>query len=187
MILLMGVAGAGKSIQGHQLADQYGYAYISTGEIFRVLITGKRRKEMLEGKLLSDDEVIKVVDKVLELIDTKEQFILDGFPRTKPQVDWLLAQYKAGRFGLPTVINLEVGEDIIHERLHKRGRLDDTEEAIGHRFEQYQAVTRPLLKYMQKNGVEIFDIDAARDPQVVHRDILRAMGHLFITNPDHVR
>jgi len=185
MILLMGAAGAGKSIQGHQLADQYGYAYISTGEIFRVLITGKRRNEMLEGKLLSDEEVIRVVDKVLELIDTQEQFILDGFPRTKPQVDWLLGQYKAGRFNLPTVINLEITEDVVHERLVKRGRLDDTEEAIKLRHQQYEAVTRPLLAYMQENGIEVFDIDADRDPQAVHRDILRALGHLFITNPEH--
>ena len=184
MILLMGAAGAGKSIQGHQLADQYGYAYISTGEIFRVLITGKRRNEMLEGKLLSDEEVIKVVDKVLELIDTKEQFILDGFPRTKPQVDWLLEQHRAGRFGLPTVINLEIDADVVHERLHKRARLDDTEEAVTYRFQQYQKVTRPLLKYMQDKGIEVYDIDAARDPQAVHRDILRALGHLFITNPE---
>jgi adenylate kinase len=185
MILLMGAAGAGKSIQGHQLADQYGYAYISTGEIFRVLITGKRRKEMLEGKLLSDEEVIRVVDKVLELIDTKEQFILDGFPRTKPQVDWLLQQQKAGRFDVPTVINLEISEDVVHKRLVKRGRLDDTEDAIKLRHQQYEAVTRPLLAYMQKNGVEVFEIDADRDPQAVHRDILRAMGHLFYTNPEH--
>jgi adenylate kinase len=184
VILLMGVAGAGKSIQGHQLADQYGYAYISTGEIFRVLITGKRRNDMLEGHLLSDEEVIRVVDKVLELIDTKEQFILDGFPRTKPQVDWLLAQHKAGRFRLPVVINLEVSEKVINERLHKRGRLDDTIEAISYRYHQYQDITRPLLNYMKEKGVEIFDIDADRDPQAVHRDILRALGHLFITNPD---
>lgn len=180
----MGAAGAGKSIQGHQLADQYGYAYISTGEIFRVLITGKRRNEMLEGKLLSDDEVIRVVDKVLELIDTKEQFILDGFPRTKPQVDWLLEQHKAGRFDLATVINLEVSEEVLYERLRKRARLDDTEEAISYRYHQYQAVTRPLLDYMKQSGMEVFDIDADRNPQAVHRDILRALGHLFITNPN---
>jgi len=182
MILLMGPAGAGKSIQGHQLADQYGYAYISTGEIFRVLITGKRRNEMLQGKLLSDEEVIRVVDKVLELIDTKEQFILDGFPRTKPQIDWLLDQCSEGRFSLPVIINLEVNEATIRERLFKRARLDDTDEAIGYRFTQYQAVTRPLLKYMERKKLEVFDIDAARDPQAVHRDILRALGHLFITN-----
>lgn len=184
MILLMGTAGAGKSIQGHQLADQYGYAYISTGEILRVLITGKRRKEMLEGKLLSDAEVIKVVDKILELIDTNEQFILDGFPRTQPQVDWMMEQHKAGRFALPKVINLEVTEEVIRGRLQKRGRLDDNNEAISYRYEQYQAVTRPLLTYMHDKGVEVFDIDADRDPGAVHRDILRALGHLFITNPE---
>jgi adenylate kinase len=183
MILLMGAAGAGKSIQGHQLADQYGYAYISTGEIFRVLITGKRRNEMLQGNLLSDEEVIKVVDKVLELIDTKEQFILDGFPRTKPQVDWLLEQAEAGRFELPTVINLEVSEEVIRERLHKRGRLDDTEQAITVRYKLYLDETRPLLEYMGKKGIEVNSIDADRDPQAIHRDILRALGHLFQTNP----
>lgn len=186
MILLMGSAGAGKSLQGHQLADQYGYAYISTGEIFRVLITGKRRNEMLQGKLLSDEEGIRVVDKILDLIDTKEQFILDGFPRTKPQVDWLLEQHKMGRLPLPTVINLEVTEKVIRERLQKRGRLDDNDEAISYRFQQYQAVTHPLLEYMKKKGLEVVYIDANRDPQVIHRDILRVLGHLFITNKDLV-
>jgi adenylate kinase len=178
----MGVAGSGKSLQGHQLADEYGYAYISTGEIFRVLITGKRRNQMLEGKLLSDEEVIQVVDKVLELIDTKEEFILDGFPRTKPQVDWMMEQHKAGRFDLPVVINLEVPEEVIRQRLQKRQRLDDTDKAISYRYNQYQAVTRPILAYMQEKELQIYEINADRDPQAVHRDILRAMGHLFITN-----
>lgn len=182
MILMMGAAGAGKSIQGHQLADQYGYAYISTGEVFRVLITGKRRNEMLAGNLLSDEEVIRVVDKVLELIDTKEQFILDGFPRTKPQVDWLLEQHEKGRFELPTVINLEVDVEVVRKRLQKRGRLDDNDSAISVRHKQYEAVTRPLLSYMKQKGIDVFDIDADRDPHVVHLDILRALGHLFITN-----
>jgi adenylate kinase len=182
---MMGPAGAGKSIQGHQLADEYGYAYISTGEIFRVLITGKRRNEMLTGKLLSDEEVIRVVDKVLELIDTKEQFILDGFPRTKTQVDWLLEQVKAGRFTLPVVINLEVDQKVVFDRLTKRGRLDDTEEAIGQRHKDYEALTHPLIKQLTENGIRVFDIDASRDPSAVHVDISRALGHLFITNPDH--
>ena len=182
MILLMGVAGSGKSTQGHQLADEYGYAYISTGEIFRVLITGRRRNEMLEGQLLSDDEVIRVIDKVLELIDTKEQFILDGFPRTKPQVDWLLEQCKAGRFREPVVLNLEVSEQVIRDRLQKRGRLDDSEKAISHRYEQYQEVTRPILAYMKEKNWKIAEIDAGRDPQAVHLDILRTLGHSFITN-----
>lgn len=176
MILLMGAAGSGKSTQGHQLADEYGYAYISTGEILRVLITGQRRNELLEGKLLGDDEIINVVDKVLELIDTNEQFILDGFPRTRPQVDWLLAQHRAGRFELPAVINLEISENEVRDRLHKRGRFDDTEESIRYRYQLYQDTTRPLLDYLKQNGVNIIEIDANRSQEAVHQDILEALG-----------
>jgi len=179
MILMMGAAGAGKSIQGHQLADEYGYAYISTGEIFRVLITGKRRNEMLAGRLLSDEEVIRIVDTVLELINTKEQFILDGFPRTKVQIDWLLKQCEAGRFDLPVVINLEVDQKVVYDRLKKRGRLDDTEVAISRRHHDYLELTKPLLKYMQEKGIEVYEIDAARDPQAVHQDISLALGDLI--------
>jgi len=90
MIVLMGVAGSGKSMQGRLQADEHGYAWISTGEILRVLITGKRRQEMLEGKLLNDEEMIKVLNTVFNVIDTKQQFILDGFPRTVVQADCYL-------------------------------------------------------------------------------------------------
>jgi len=172
----MGPAGAGKSLQGHGLADEYGYAYLSTGELFRVLITGRRRHEMLEGKLLSDQEVIRVVDRSLEIIDTSEEFILDGFPRTKAQVDWLLEQHKAGRFDTPVVINLEIEEDIIHERLQKRGRPDDTEEAIARRFADYRSVTYPILAYMAKKGLVIHDVNAAQPAADVRHDIIEALG-----------
>src|SRR3954470_6678869 len=103
MIILMGVAGAGKSIQGRLLADEHGYAWISTGEMFRVLVTGKRRQQMLEGKLLSDDEVIKLVDKTLKMIDLEKEFLLDGFPRTDTQADWLMEQVTSGRLHLTGV------------------------------------------------------------------------------------
>jgi len=176
MILLMGAAGAGKSMQGHQLADEYGYAYISTGEVLRVLITGKRRNEMLEGKLLSDGEVIRVVDRVLEFVDAKEQFILDGFPRTKPQIDWLLMQVESGRFDSPVVVNLEVTEETLRERLQKRARLDDTEAAISQRFNDYQALTRPIIAYMKEKGIQVISVDASGSPAHVHEDIAKALG-----------
>lgn len=175
MIILMGVAGAGKSMQGHTLADKYGYAYLSTGELFRVLITGRRRNEMLEGKLLSDDEVIKVVDTVLGLVDTSQQFILDGFPRTKKQIEWLMEQHRQGRFGLPLVINLEIEESVIRERLQKRNRPDDTDQAITQRYNSYQAVTRPILKEMKQHGITVVDIDADQTPDVVHQEIVAAI------------
>lgn len=171
----MGVAGAGKSMQGHKLADEYGYAYLSTGELFRVLITGKRRAEMLEGKLLSDDEVIRVFDKVLELVNTSEEFILDGFPRTKLQVDWLMMQHKMKRLPLPMVINLEIGREVIMERLKQRNRPDDSDESTARRYDEYQAITRPIIAYMAKQGVEIHEINADQSPKDVHADIIKAV------------
>jgi adenylate kinase len=172
----MGPAGAGKSLQGHALADEYGYAYLSTGELFRVLITGRRRHEMLDGKLLSDEEVIHLVDRALEIIDTSQQFILDGFPRTQAQVDWLLDQHRTGRFDTPVVISLDLEEDVIRERLEKRGRPDDTDEAITRRYADYQELTRPLLAYMREKNLTIHEIDATQSPKEVSKQIVKALG-----------
>ena len=98
---------------------------------------------MLQGKLLSDEEVIKVVDKVLELIDTKEQFILDGF--TGLSLKSIGSWNRRGPEGLNllVVINLEVDEETVRGHLFKRARLDDNDDAIEYRFTQYQAVTHP--------------------------------------------
>ena len=168
MILLMGVAGAGKSMQGRILADEHGYAWISTGEILRVLVTGKRRQEMLQGKLLSDAEIIELIDKVFEMIDTSQEFVLDGFPRTIPQADWLTDQVAKGRFKLGCIINLVASEDIVIKRLTSRGRPDDTKEAIGRRIKEYDAVTRPILAHFREENIPVHDINGDREARVIH-------------------
>ena len=174
MIILMGVAGAGKSMQGRMFADEHGYAWVSTGELFRVLVTGQRRQQMLEGKLLSDDEVIELIDDTLkQLIDTNQEFLLDGFPRTKPQADWLLEQVKQKRFGLTAIFNLKASREVVKQRLLERGRQDDTEAAIKRRFDEYETVTLPIIDYFRQAGIKVYDIDADRDPAAVHDDILR--------------
>lgn len=173
MIILMGVAGAGKSMQGKLLADEHGYAWVSTGEILRVLVTGQRRQEMLKGKLLSDEEMTKILDKVLDLIDTSREFVLDGFPRTVPQADWLMGQAKQGRFRLTAVVHLRASEEVVRQRLVERGRVDDTEEAIAKRFEEYHNVTLPIIDHFRNEGVEVYDIDAAQTPRAVHDQIVQ--------------
>jgi adenylate kinase len=175
MIILMGVAGSGKSMQGKILADEHGYAWISTGEILRVLVTGRRRQEMLEGKLLSDEEMIHLMDKVLELIDPTQEFVLDGFPRTVPQADWLLKQVKKARFKLSAVIHLKASEEVVRMRLLERARPDDTEEAIAQRFSEYKTVTLPIIEHLKKEGAKICDIEAADEPRLVHDAILKCV------------
>lgn len=176
MIILTGVAGAGKSMQGKILADEHGYAWISTGEILRVLVTGKRRQEMLQGKLLSDDEMVTILDKVFDLIDPTQEFVLDGFPRTIPQADWLLDQVHDGRFKLTAVINLSASEDVVRERLMARGRVDDTDEAIAERFREYRAVTLPILEHFKEEKIDVCDIDAAQEARLVHDEILNCIS-----------
>lgn len=162
-------------MQGKILADEHGYAWISTGEILRVLVTGKRRQEMLEGKLLSDQEVTAILDKVFELIDTAQEFVLDGFPRTVTQADWLLQQVHDGRFKLSGVIHLAASENVVRARLVERGRQDDTEEAITKRFEEYRTVTLPIIEHFKREGVRVCNIDAAQDPRLVHDAIIKCI------------
>lgn len=175
MIILMGVAGAGKSMQGKILADEHGYAWISTGEILRVLVTGKRRQEMLQGKLLSDEEMVNLMDKVLDLIDTKQEFVLDGFPRTVPQADWLMNQVHDGRFNLTAVIHLHASEDVVRARLLDRARPDDNDKAIAKRFSEYKAVTLPIIAHFKAEGANVCKIEASQSIREVHDEILKCV------------
>lgn len=176
MIILMGVAGAGKSMQGRLLADEHGYAWISTGELFRVLVTGERRQQMLEGKLLSDEEVIALVDQTLNnMVDTDKEFVLDGFPRTKVQADWLYKQIGSGRLSLTAVINLKADREVVKKRLLARGRQDDTDDAIERRFHEYETTTLPIVDYFRQNGSPVYDIEADQDPQDVHDQIVQCI------------
>jgi adenylate kinase len=155
-------------MQGRLFADEHGYAWISTGELFRILVTGKRRQEMLAGKLLSDKEVIELVDKTLKLIDTTQEFVLYGFPRTTAQADWLLEQVHANRLELTAVFNMVASRDIVKRRLLKRARQDDTEQAIEKRFIEYETVTLPIVDYIRKEGAPVYDVNADQDPITVH-------------------
>ncbi len=173
MILLMGVAGSGKSTQGRLLADEKGYAWISTGEILRVLITGSRRQEMLEGKLLTDEEMINVMDKVFDIIDPNDEFVLDGFPRTLPQAKWLLEQEDKGRFSRVLLLHLYADKGVVHDRLVARGRVDDTETAINTRFEEYETLTLPIVEAFKKHGAEVYDIDGTLSADKIHDQIMK--------------
>lgn len=176
MILMMGVAGAGKSVQGRWVADELGLPWLSTGEFLRMLVTGERRKQMIAGDLLDDSEMIELADKIFHMIDVKEEFILDGFPRTVQQADWLVAQHTAGLIKITKVLHLEASQEVVTKRLLSRGRRDDTEEAIAARFKEYQAVTVPILSDFEANGIKVNHLDGNRTQEEVHQDILQLLG-----------
>ncbi len=178
MIVFMGVAGSGKSVQGRQLADELGLPWLSTGEFLRMLINGERRKAMLDGKLIGDHEIIELVQKIFNMIDAKKEFILDGFPRTIQQADWLLNQMKHRQLNITAVIHIKASEEVVSSRLLARGRPDDHKDAIAKRFREYEESIKPILAEMKEAGVPVFDIDGEQLVQEVHESILKAVKPL---------
>ncbi len=175
MIIFTGVAGSGKSLQGKLLADRLGLPWLSTGEFLRMLISGKRRQDMVAGKLLSDNETIELIQKVFTIVDTKKEFVLDGFPRTEAQADWLLAQVKHGQLTVTGVLHLQVSPSMAKRRLLSRGRQDDTEKAIAARFKEYEHSIKPMLQDFIKAGIPVHEINARQSIEAVHEDIKKAL------------
>lgn len=172
MILLMGIAGSGKGTQGKMLADQHSFHLISMGDVLRMHVTGKQRERMLAGGLLDDQEIIKIIDKVLASIDDGGEILLDGFPRTIPQAEWLLGQAKTGRFQLEAAIHLVASREAVKKRLMNRGRLDDVEDSIEARFDEYERSTQPLLTWLSDNKVNVVNVNAERSVEEVNNDLV---------------
>jgi adenylate kinase len=171
MILLMGIAGSGKGTQGKMLSDQHGYHLVSMGDVVRMYVTGKQREKMLAGELLDDDEIIEIVDKVLLSIPNLDEVVIDGFPRTIPQAEWLIKQAESGRFKINVALHLAASREAVKQRLLKRARMDDVEKAIEARFDEYEKSTMPLLKWLEDHGVKVANINAERSVDEVNEEL----------------
>ena len=172
----MGVAGSGKSMQGRLLADREALPWLSTGEFLRMLISGDERRDMLAGKLLDDEEIITLVQKIFSVVDVEEEFVLDGFPRTDGQADWLLNQVKYGQLSITAVIHLTASESVVMDRLLGRGRQDDHHQAIKERFQEYEETSKPIMAHFKEAGIPVHDINAEQEPEAVQSDIIKALG-----------
>jgi adenylate kinase len=164
----MGVAGAGKSLQGKLFAKDLGYEWVSTGEIFRSHLSAERQKELLTGRLIEDSEVIELVDETLEALGKENNAVLDGFPRTMAQAEWIMDQVAKQNFKLKAVFNLVATKEIVMGRLLARGRADDNEAIIKERFNEYETKTLPIIDFFKQKGVKVYDVDASQPPETVH-------------------
>ena len=154
ILLILGPPGAGKGTQAERLASHFGIAHISTGEMFRNQSgeLGELVAEIMErGEYVPDEITIQMLKRRIAEPDAASGFILDGFPRTKPQaraLDELLAAD-----GLDAVVVLEVPNEELVERLVGRGRADDTEAAIRTRLDVYAAQTEPLIGFYHERDL----------------------------------
>ena len=171
-LVILGPPGAGNGTQAARLAQHYGIPAISTGDIFRWNIAeqtelGVKVKAVLDsGGYVSDDITNAMVRDRLAQDDATGGFLLDGYPRTKAQVDELDSMLAAAGAQLDVVIELTVDEDEVVTRLLRRaqtaGRSDDTEEVIRRRQQIYSEETAPLTTIYRERGLLVPSAGSAR-------------------------
>ena len=162
-IVLVGPQGSGKGTQASRIAEQYGIAAISTGDVFRQNVAddtelGRQVKAILDaGDLVSDALTFEVVRDRLGQPDAAHGFLLDGFQRNVDQLGLLDAFLAERNEPLTAVIELGVPRAVSLDRLTRRafeqGRSDDTEEVISNRLAIYERDTAPVLAVYRDHGL----------------------------------
>lgn len=170
MILLFGPTGAGKSMQGQMLAVRMGWKWLSTGQMLRDSNDPEVMKVLKSGELVSDELTYEVFDAAIRDAKAKnyEKTIVDGFPRTKEQAEWLADYMEKHGEAIDVVVVLEVPESEIMARLEKRGRMEDTPETIARRMNIYRQKMYPVLGSFAEDGVKIIHLDGTGTAGEVH-------------------
>lgn len=177
LIVVLGLAGSGKSTQSKLLAEKSGAVWISMGDLLRSKIKDDRRQEMLSGKILDQQEVINMLEPSLYLGDevNDRQIVLDGFPRGVKQADWLIGQHKLGQVHLEAIIHILAKEKVVKDRLLDRGRQDDNEKAIGERFSEYENTIKPIINEFQKASINVVKVNGEQSIDQVHNEIIKGL------------
>ena len=174
-LLIVGPPGAGKGTQAARIAEALGVPAVSTGDIFRQNIKeqtelGRRVTAILDaGEYVPDELTNELVDDRLAQPDAEDGYLLDGYPRTAGQVEFLDGINLRRGERLDAVIRLVADTEEVVRRLLARsveqGRNDDTEEIVRHRLDVYERETAPLIAIFGERGlvVEVDGIGAVAD------------------------
>ncbi len=178
MIIFFGPTGAGKSMQGQMLAVRQGWKWLSTGEMLRQSQDPEVISILKSGELVSDSLTYEVFDLAIQDARTKKfsNIIVDGFPRTKDQAEWLADYMEKNDQKIDLVVALEVPEGEIKQRLEKRARMEDTPETIARRMSIYRQKMYPVLAIFAEEHVPIVHLDGTGTAGEVHDRIYEELS-----------
>jgi adenylate kinase len=206
-MILVGPPGAGKGTQAAKLVDTFKIPHISSGDMLRAAVKegtelGKQADGFMKaGQLVPDDVVIGMILERIAKADCGKGFMLDGFPRTRPQAEALdVAMHKAG-VALESVVLIEVDNSLIVDRITGRRsdpdtgaiyhvtfnppptaiaskvvqRKDDTVEAVTTRLQKYHSETAPIVPFYEAKGI-LRRVNGVGDPATVTKRITDALS-----------
>ena len=162
-MLIIGPPGSGKGTQAERICAELGIVAISTGDIFRANVKGETplgleaKKYIDNGDFVPDSVTNRMVRDRLAQDDVAQGFLLDGYPRTSPQVDELDDILGAADVNLDVVVQLTADDEELVKRLLGRaletGRSDDNEEVIRHRLDLYREQTEVVVSRYAERGI----------------------------------
>ena len=201
-LVLLGAPGAGKGTQAVFLKERHGLAHISTGDILRHNLKQgtplglEAKKYMDKGELVPDELVMQMIGERLDSMRPDEGFMLDGFPRTVKQAEFL-----EGKVKLDGVIMFKVSDDDIVKRLMNRAvcrscgtittwdnekcpscggelyrRDDDNEGTIRSRLKVFHDQTEALIEFYRARDI-LLEIDATGIPEEVFERVIGLLSN----------
>ena len=182
-IIFFGPPGAGKGTQAKLLSSYLGIPHLSTGEILRSKLnendelSSKLKHIMTSGNLVSDEILNEIVSNTLLRDNCKKGFILDGYPRTIVQSEYLNSFMDKQDMIINKVINIDLNDKNIENRISLRSRIenrtDDSLEVIRNRVIKYNNETKSIAQfYKLKYPFIFFELNGNQKIAKIHSDII---------------
>jgi adenylate kinase len=161
-IVMLGAPGSGKGTQAKRLQTEFRLPQISTGDLLRQAVADKAAMDA--GNLVSDDIVLGLIRERISRADTKNGFILDGYPRNRQQAEDLTAVFKELGIALDAAVLMNVSTDLLMKRLTGRRTCSKTGKLLNIYFSPQAEIDECL-----REGGQLLQRDDDNEKTIANR------------------